>query len=125
MGALLILPGGDGGGRTDLEAGGRGGLGPALEKATRPPVSSQIPAPEDAAKHEAPQRLEVSVHRRLAEAVEPGGGEEGEEQPGRPRPTIIIATCDLCERVIHAQTAKLNRCKKMQSEKLLMPPTFP
>lgn len=53
-----------------------------------------------------------------------GGGAEDEEEPGRPRPITIIATCDLCERVIHAQKTKLNRCKQMQGEKL-MPPTFP
>lgn len=47
-------------------------------------MSSQIPAPDNAVKHQASPRSEVSVHRRLAEAVEPGdGGEEDEEGPGR------------------------------------------
>lgn len=38
----------------------------------------------------------------------------------------VVATCDLCERAIMPQKAKLSRCKKMQeAKKLLRLPTSP
>lgn len=44
-------------------------------------------------------------------------GRVATHEPGRPRPVITVSACDLCEHIIHTQKTKLNRCKKMQSEK--------